>query len=56
MFEKSIDWANAILTPILAFIIALDCYSGTPHWYVWYFAFLGLVYSFTTSVRCISNH
>ena len=54
---KIIYWINVILSPVVAAAFAFDLYSGTPaDWPVWYFAFLGLAYTFFGGVNALANN
>lgn len=52
-----IDWLNVILSPLVAASFAFDIYSGAPAGIaVWYFAFLGLAYTFFGGIKALANN
>ena len=52
-----IDWLNVILSPVIAATFASDIYTGHgASWAVWYFAFLGLAYTFFGSLKGIASN
>jgi len=49
---KFLDWFLVISSPFIAASFAYDIYAGTPaNWSVWYFAFLGIAYTFIGSLK-----
>jgi hypothetical protein len=53
MYTRFISWFNVILTPVSALIVAADYWAGTPHWYVWAFAFIGMLILWVDSLSHI---